>query len=132
MQTHRYLICGLRGQKIQYNKTNCKSKLTAQVTLLWINSKTAGELVKDPPAQCMRCKRCRFNPWVRKTPGLGNGNLLQYSCLENSMGRGIWQATRSCKESDITVCYFKSMSNSKQFGPGLYENYPGFFQGQSS
>ena len=25
--------------------------------------------------------------------GEGNGNLLQYSCLENSMDRGAWQAT---------------------------------------
>ena len=24
---------------------------------------------------------------------LGNGNLLQYPCLENSMDRGAWQAT---------------------------------------
>ena len=25
--------------------------------------------------------------------GVGNGNLLQYSCLGNSMDRGAWQAT---------------------------------------
>ena len=35
----------------------------------------------------------RFNPWVGKIPGTGNGNLLQYSCLENSMDRGILQAS---------------------------------------
>ena len=27
------------------------------------------------------------------SPGEGNGNPLQYSCLENSMDRGAWQAT---------------------------------------
>ena len=27
------------------------------------------------------------------SPGEGNGNLLQYSCLENPMDRGAWQAT---------------------------------------
>ena len=27
------------------------------------------------------------------SPGEGNGNPLQYSCLENSMDRGVWQAT---------------------------------------
>ena len=37
-------------------------------------------------------KRCGFDPRVRKTPGVGNGNPLQYSCLGNSMDRGIWQA----------------------------------------
>ena len=28
-----------------------------------------------------------------RSPGEGNGNLLQYSCLENVMDRGVWQAT---------------------------------------
>ena len=27
-----------------------------------------------------------------KSPGGGHGNSLQYSCLENPMGRGAWQA----------------------------------------
>ena len=27
-----------------------------------------------------------------RSPGVGNGNLLQYSCLENSMDRGVWWA----------------------------------------
>ena len=28
-----------------------------------------------------------------RSPGEGNGNPLQYSCVENSMDRGTWQAT---------------------------------------
>ena len=38
------------------------------------------------------------------SPGEGNGNLLQYSCLENSMDRGAWRATVHgvAKESDMT------------------------------
>ena len=28
-----------------------------------------------------------------RSPGGGNGNPLQYSCLENPMDRGAWQAT---------------------------------------
>ena len=32
-----------------------------------------------------------------RPPGKGNGNLLQYSCLENSKDRGAWWA----KESDM-------------------------------
>ena len=28
-----------------------------------------------------------------RAPGEGNGNPLQYSCLENPMSRGAWQAT---------------------------------------
>ena len=43
---------------------------------------------------------CRFHSWVAgsthgsgESPGVGNGNPLQYSCLENPINRGAWQAT---------------------------------------
>ena len=32
-------------------------------------------------------------PGSGKSPRVGNGNPLQYSCLENSMDRGTWWAT---------------------------------------
>ena len=32
-------------------------------------------------------------PGSVRSPGKGNGNLLQCSCLENSMDRGAWQVT---------------------------------------
>ena len=32
-------------------------------------------------------------PELGRCPGEENGNPLQYSCLENSMGRGAWWAT---------------------------------------
>ena len=32
-------------------------------------------------------------PGSRTSPGEGNGNPLQYSCLENPMNRGAWQVT---------------------------------------
>ena len=32
-------------------------------------------------------------PGLRRSPGEGNGNPLQYSCLGHPMGRGAWQAT---------------------------------------
>ena len=35
----------------------------------------------------------RSNPGPRRSPGGGNGNPLQYSCLENLMDRGAWRAT---------------------------------------
>ena len=31
-------------------------------------------------------------PGSGKSPGVGNGTQLQYSCLENVMDRGVWQA----------------------------------------
>ena len=39
-------------------------------------------------------------PGLGRSPGEGNGNPLQYSCLENPMDRGTWQAT--VHESDMT------------------------------
>ena len=48
---------------------------------------------KEPTCQCWKCKKLRFNPWVRKIPGEGNGNPLQRSFLENPMDRGAWLAT---------------------------------------
>ena len=32
-------------------------------------------------------------PWLGRSPGRGRGNPPQYSCLENPMDRGAWQAT---------------------------------------
>ena len=33
-----------------------------------------------------------FIPGLRRSPGEGNGNLLQYSCMGNPMDRGVWWA----------------------------------------
>ena len=43
-------------------------------------------------------------PGLGRSPGEGNGNLLQYSCLEDSMDKGAWQgySPQGCKESDTT------------------------------
>ena len=43
-------------------------------------------------------------PELGRSPGEGNGNPLQYSCLGNPMDSRVWQATvlGSQKESDIT------------------------------
>ena len=39
---------------------------------------------------CLQCGRPGFNPWVGKILGEGNGNPLQYSCLENPKDGGAW------------------------------------------
>ena len=37
--------------------------------------------------------RHKIHPGLGRSPGGGHGNPLQYSCLENPMDRGVWQAT---------------------------------------
>ena len=47
----------------------------------------------------------RLIPGSGRFPGEGNGNPLQYSCLENPMDRGAWRMGYSPwghKESDVT------------------------------
>ena len=46
---------------------------------------------KEYACQCRRCKRHRFDPWVGQILG-GNGNPLQYSCLDNFTDRGAWRS----------------------------------------
>ena len=36
-----------------------------------VKSFLAGASGKEPACQCRRCKRCAFDPWVRKIPGSG-------------------------------------------------------------
>ena len=50
-------------------------------------------VVKNPPANAGNGRDVDLIPGSRRSPGGGNGNPLQYSCLENPMGRGAWQAT---------------------------------------
>ena len=48
---------------------------------------------KNPPANGGAAGDAGLNPESEKSPGGGNGNPLQYSCLGNTMGRGAWRAT---------------------------------------
>ena len=49
-----------------------------------------GSVVKNPPASAGDLGSI---PGLGRTPGKGNGNPLQYSCLENPMDSGTWRAT---------------------------------------
>ena len=43
----------------------------------------------------LQCRQLGSIPGLGKSPGEGNGNALQYSCLDNSIDRGAWWATQS-------------------------------------
>ena len=60
-----------------------------------INSQRAlpGDLVvKNLPANAGDTGDAGLIPESGRCPREGNGNLLQYSCQENSMDRGVWRA----------------------------------------
>ena len=63
-----------------------------------------GAVVKKLPANTGDAGDTGSIPGSGRSPGGGNGNPLQYSCLENSMDRGAWWATvhEVIKESDTT------------------------------
>ena len=50
-------------------------------------------VVKNPPANAGDIRDANSIPGKGRSPGRGHGNPLQYSCLKNSMDRGVWRAT---------------------------------------
>ena len=50
-------------------------------------------MVKNPPDNAGDARNVGLIPGLGRSPGGGNGNPLQYSCLQNPMDRGDWQAT---------------------------------------
>ena len=68
------------------------------IEYLWLNllDFPGSSVVKNLPANAGATRAtgdAGSIPALGRSPGGGNGNPLQYSCLENSMDRGAWQAT---------------------------------------
>ena len=70
------LLCAWERQK-------CLLMIASQVVLV----------VKNSPANAGDLRDAGSIPGSERFPGEGNGNPLQYSCLEKSIDRGAWQAT---------------------------------------
>ena len=67
-------------------------------------------------------------PGLRRSPGEGNGNPLQYSCLENSMDRGAWWAvvhgiTKSLTE--LSDFHFHSLPRASELPTYLHQDSRG-------
>ena len=59
-------------------------------------------VVRNLPANAGDARDLGSIPGLGRSPGGGNGNLLQYSCLENPMNRGLWQVTDCRAEKSQT------------------------------
>ena len=69
--------------------------------MLLIQVFPGGSVVKNPPANA---GHSGLIPGAGKSFGEGNGNPLQYSCLENLLDKGAWWATVHgfAEKSDMT------------------------------
>ena len=56
-------------------------------------------VVKNPP---VNARDVSSTPGSGRSPEEGNGNPLQYCCLENPMDRGAWQTTVHGVKKDMT------------------------------
>ena len=62
------------------------------LVLIWyLRGFPGGTSGKEPACQCRRCKRHKFDPWVRKIPWRRAWQPTP-SCLKNPTDRGAWQA----------------------------------------
>ena len=73
-------------------------------------------VVKNPPARAGEVRDVGSIPGLGRSPGEGNSNSLQYSCLENSIDRGAWQI--------MVYGVAKNQTRLKRLSSPQYNNYP--------
>ena len=86
-------------------------------------------VVKNPPANAWNTGDLGSIPGLGRSPGGGNGNPLQYSCLGNPMDRGAWWATvhgvaksqtwlgtHACTHSTIVILSVDCFLNTSPYG----------------
>ena len=72
--------------------------LTAHAGAIWLHLQTVG-----PPRRHSgkESRDVAWTPGSRRCPGVGNGNPIQYSCLENPMDRGETSGLQSMKPQKV-------------------------------
>ena len=73
------------------NLAESKQLNTDRVAFLWLNGRIP-QWLSSKESAC-NARDMGLIPGWRRSPGEGHGNPLQYSCLQNPMDGGAWQAT---------------------------------------
>ena len=71
-------------------KADTLTSESGKIVCMWLVGFPGGSVVKNPQANAGNVD---LIPGSGRSPGIGNGNSLQYSCLGNPMDRGLCQAT---------------------------------------
>ena len=86
---------------LKYFRKNFGYRYIVTNTYIFIQGFPSGSVVRNSLANAGGVS---LIPGSERSPGEGNGNSLQYSCLGNPMDRGVWRATVGgiVEESDMT------------------------------
>ena len=103
---------------------------------MYINACVGEEFVSDGTESACNAGDLGSVPGSGRSPGGGNGNPLQYPCLENPTDRGAWWATvHGVTELDMTkcthtaiVCVYKSQTPNLSFPQVLFHPLTRYMQ----
>ena len=60
-------------------------------------------MVENPPFNVGGTRDVGSSPGLGRFLGVGNGILIKYTCLENPVGRGAWEATVNGGHKELTM-----------------------------
>ena len=86
-------MCESRGSYTLFYREIYQELVLSMGTSSLNGASQVSPVVKSLPANARDPRDVGSIPVSGRCPGVGNGNLLWYSCLENSKDRGAWQAT---------------------------------------
>ena len=124
-KTWKLPICSLVDKKLYLYRFNSGILFSHENETIVIFETTLVELWGFPSGLDSKESDCNVGnlssvPGSGRSPGEGNGNPLQYSCLENPMDRGAWRATvHRVTESDATD---GTLRHSVQFSRSVMSN----------
>ena len=82
-------------------------------------------MVKNLPANAGDTRDMGLIPVLGRSPGEGNGNPLQYSCLDNPMDKGAWQATvHRVTKNWIQLKQLSMHTYTERPGEGIHPDLP--------